>query len=207
MIHQAFLGKSFKNALYTYSRWACSSAAKIIITNLSHERASEEPQWWVEQAFVVTAGICLTVDIFHRAQNEPEVQEHLTWIERAIKTLEKWPTSSVANHGIRLLTSLLQEYNKKFEMTRSNPAAATALPSPPIPEDMAPASIAQSAETAQNSALMADMTMLSEPWTTMPGDFDMVGFEDLMDTLPLEANLDNNMFFENMLSLANSQFF
>lgn len=50
MIHQSFLGKSFTDARYTYSRWACSSSAKIIIEAMEG-RLPHEPQWWVEQVF------------------------------------------------------------------------------------------------------------------------------------------------------------
>ncbi|KAF1942168.1 hypothetical protein EJ02DRAFT_422406 [Clathrospora elynae] len=39
---------------YTYSRWACATAANNII-HLYSTRAPEEPQWWVEQAFVVSS--------------------------------------------------------------------------------------------------------------------------------------------------------
>jgi hypothetical protein len=52
MIHQAFLGRSFKSPQFTYSRWACVSSAKTIIEHMSKEREPEEPQWWVEQVRV-----------------------------------------------------------------------------------------------------------------------------------------------------------
>lgn len=53
MIHQAFLGRSFKSPQYTYSRWACVHSAKIIISELDHERESNEPQWWVKHVRLV----------------------------------------------------------------------------------------------------------------------------------------------------------
>lgn len=203
MIHQAFLGRSFKQPQYTYSRWACCNAAKITIEQLSYERDPEEPQWWVEQAFVVTAGICLALDIFHRPEKDPELGNHRMWIEKAIKTLDKWPTSSIANHGNRLLNSLLQEYSKKFEASRPNQPPSESLLG--FPENIAPASIAHAAsESAQAQPLVSDGSVPPEPW---PCDIDMTGWDDLMDTIPLGACLDNDMFLDNMLTLANSQYF
>lgn len=37
-------------------------------------------------------------------------------------------------------------------------------------------------------------------------DVDMLGFEGLMDNLPMQSGLDNNMFFESMLSLTNGPY-
>lgn len=48
MIHQSFLGRSFKDSRYTFSRWACLSSAKTIIEAMD-KRHPNEPQWWVEQ--------------------------------------------------------------------------------------------------------------------------------------------------------------
>ena len=52
MIHQAFLGRSFKSPQFTYSRWACVSSAKTIVEHMSKDREAEEPQWWVEQVII-----------------------------------------------------------------------------------------------------------------------------------------------------------
>lgn len=188
---------------------------------------------------MVTAGICLALDTFHRGEKDTELRENLIWIDKAIKvrwsgcqyqnlyrniytltkimltipqnlqTLERWPTSSVATHGNRLLNSLLQEYNKKFEASRPNPPSSASLPS--LPDNIAPASIAraatESAEANTNAqSTIPEVTIPPDQWPPI-GDMDMVGFEDLMDTLPMEAGFDNNMFFESMLSLANSQFY
>jgi hypothetical protein len=217
MMHQAFLGRSFKCPQYTYSRWACCNAAKVVIGDLAHDREPEEPQWWVEHAILVTAGICLTLDIFHRTERDAEVREHLTWIEKAIKILEQWPTSSVANHGHRLLTSLLQEYYKKMDPSRCpNTAPSTAIPA--FPENIAPQSLARAASDAvepeqqqQQPQLQANNENLGslEGWP-LPGFTDFVdvdGFGDLMDTLPVEAGLDNSLFMETMISAGTNQFY
>jgi hypothetical protein len=200
MMHQVFLGRSFKSPKYTYTRWACTNAAKIVIEEMAHERAPEEPQWWVEHAFVVTAGICLALDIFHRSDKDPEGQENHAWLERAIASLEKWPLSSVAIHGMKLLTSLNQEYKKKFDTERPTLSFANM---PTFSENIALDTLARAAtESTAAPLVVSDPAVGSDGWP-MGIDFDMVGFEDLIDTLPMEAGLDNNMFFESMSSLAN----
>jgi hypothetical protein len=108
MLHQSFLKKSFKDVRFTYTRWAVATAAKNVI-NQYGVRDDEEPQWWVEQAFVVTSAICLVLDLFHRPEIDAEAQEHLTCVHRAVRFLQQFFTSSVALHGVRLLLSLLQE--------------------------------------------------------------------------------------------------
>lgn len=84
MLHQSFLSKSFKDVRYTYTRWACATAAKNII-NLYTTREPNEPQWWVEQAFAVTASICLILDLFHRPDHDAEAQEYQACVQNAVR--------------------------------------------------------------------------------------------------------------------------
>ncbi|KAJ4293268.1 hypothetical protein N0V90_008550 [Kalmusia sp. IMI 367209] len=199
MIHQSFLGRSFKDARFTYSRWACISSAKTILEAMER-RHPKEPQWWVEQAFVVTAGLCLGLDLFHRLNHEPEAVEGHEWIEKAIKILEQWPTSSVAAHGIRLLTTLLQEHAKKSDTTRLDLRAKN----PDFPPNIAPQALADAASTAgtpappRSSPTPEEAPLGDEVWSNTEFDIDMTGFEELMDTLPLQNGFDNNVFFESL---------
>ncbi|KAF2021997.1 hypothetical protein BU24DRAFT_362964 [Aaosphaeria arxii CBS 175.79] len=204
MVHQAFLNPSFKSPQYTYSRWACATAAKQVIEEMTVERDPEEPQWWVEHAFVVTAGICLALDVFHRPDTDSEVGDYLSWVERASKSLEQWPNSSVAVHGIRLLTSLVQEYHKKTEASRPHRPASNSYQ--PLPHVVPSAPVQPVAtESAQMPTPDTEGSLPTDGWA-IPSvtDIDMEGFEDLMDTLPLEAGIDNNLFFESMQSLTNT---
>jgi hypothetical protein len=203
MIHQTFLSRSFKQPQYTYSRWACCNAAKIIIEELCHERGPEEPQWWVTQAMLVTAGMCLALDIYHRASRDPETREHIALFDKAMLTLEGWPTSSIATHGIRLLNSLLHEYHKK-----NGDCGPTSAPSglPDIPDPTTLAADATSVpETRQSQPSFSDTTAPTDSWPSGEIDFDITEFVDLMDTFPLETGLDNNIF-ESMFSLTTSQY-
>ncbi|KAF1973028.1 hypothetical protein BU23DRAFT_466187 [Bimuria novae-zelandiae CBS 107.79] len=201
MIHQSFLGRSFKDARYTYSRWACISSAKTILGAME-ERLPQEPQWWVEQAFVVTAGLCLGLDLFHRSGREPQVvEDHEKAIQKAIRILEQFPTSSVAAHGIRLLTTLLQEYAKKTDVSRLD----THTQNPGLPHNIAPQALADAAYvnppklTAQPEPTEA--TLGYEAWASTDFDIDMTGFEGLMETLPLQSGFDNTAFMDSFFAL------
>ncbi|KAF2643137.1 hypothetical protein P280DRAFT_393633 [Massarina eburnea CBS 473.64] len=194
MIHQSFLGKSFRDPRYTYSRWACLTSSNTIIDAME-KRYPEEPQWWVEQAFVVTAGLCLGLDLFHRTGKGREATEDKEGVERAIKILQQWPTSSVAHHGIHLLSSLLQEHTKKVDGN-----------DPEFPQNIAPQAIAEAATAStpmpQTDSPPAENVAVEEPWVTTDFDVDMLSFEHLMG-MPMDTGLDNNIFFENMLGLSN----
>ncbi|ORY08689.1 hypothetical protein BCR34DRAFT_569458 [Clohesyomyces aquaticus] len=199
MIHQGFMPKSFKSPRFAYSRWACIDAARHIIDEMSRVRGGEEPQWWVEQAFVVTAGLCFALDLFHRSDKEPEVQEYLGWAEKSIRILQTWPTSSIASHGVRLLGSLIYERTKRIEASKPNPP-----PSPTVeafPDSLTPLSMVQVPGLSNGESQVP-----LDAWIPNVTDFDMVGLEEFMETFPLEASLDNNMFLENMLHIANSEF-
>jgi hypothetical protein len=206
MIHQHYLSKSFKDVRYTYSRWACASAAKNII-NMYGTREAEEPQWWVEQAFVVTASICLVLDLFHRAESDPETLEYQACVQKAIRFLQQFVTSSVAVHGVRLLISLLQEYDnlKEGSSSRSVPPPTATTPARPcacVPAgtNTTDMSIPDAAELASDP----EAPLLFDDGTMFNFDIDALGFEDLMDYLPSEGSLNNNVFFDSMLSASNA---
>jgi hypothetical protein len=208
MIHQSFLGRSFKDPVgrYTYTRWACTSAAKHIIDAMS-SIDNDSPQFWIEQAFLVTAGICLGLDVFHRCDGDFEVKEHKTWVEKAIILLQRWPDSTVATHGGRLLASLLHERTEKGD---DGPHVSTSLPTPrtTLSGSVAPLTTTNASPTAP--ALVNDDSQLPPSVPVQPGnpnalstevvDSDTVMFEQLMESFPFEAGLDNNTFFQDFFT-------
>lgn len=190
MLHQSFLSKGFRNVRYAYTRWAISTSSKNII-NLYGLRDPEEPQYWVEQAFVVTSAICLALDMFHRLATDAEATEYYEYVQKAIRWLQQFPTSSVTVHGVRLLSSLLQEYNKLHEGARSQMAPTTSasvqvhdLNELPLPQHM-------------------ERPWLNDETAQFTFDIDNFAFEDLMEFLPAEGGLDANMFFGSISGLAN----
>jgi transcription elongation factor SPT5 len=206
MIHQSFLSKSFKDVRYTYTRWACTTAAKSIIGSYT-TRDAEEPQWWVEQAFVVTSGLCLLLDMFHRPYTDLEVGEDVEYLQQAIRFLQQFITSSVATHGVRLLLSLLQEYNKMHESTR--PPTAPVRAYPPASSNPAGLPIADTVRMPQEQSLPShdsQVPLSNEEAAQFTFDLDTIAFEGLMDWLPLEGGLETTVFMDNIYGLANGQF-
>ncbi|KAI4936401.1 hypothetical protein J4E85_001731 [Alternaria conjuncta] len=203
MIHQNFLSKSFKDVRYTYSRWACMSAAQSLIS-LYTTRDAQEPQWWVEQAFIITAGICLILELFHRAEADAEAQECHLHVTRAIRCLQLFHTSSVAVHGVRLLMSLMAEYEKlrdgSSQRSTLSVDTATTQTCPYIPGNTAGIPMPDTDRATQQLPLDSEVQPTFADPTTWNFDIDSLGFEDLMDYLPSEGLLNNNVLNASMLS-------
>lgn len=207
MIHQTFLNKSFKDVRYAYSRWACVTAARHVLS-LYPRREPDEPQFWVEQAFSITAGICLILDLFHRSEVNAEAKECLAYVKRAASYLACFPTSSVARHGVRVLTSLLQEYTKKVDAARasSQAARAAATPMPPLPKGYDDTSTAEAGLMPPMLPSNPQIPLSSEATAAFNFDIDMMEFEDLLDILPNEMGVDTNAFYDGMLSASNGPY-
>lgn len=210
MIHQSFLNKSFNDVRYTYSRWACATAARHVLS-LYSKREPDEPQFWVEQAFSITAGICLILDLFHRNEINAEAQEYLACVKRAVVYLASFPTSSVANHGVRVLTSLLQEYTKKVEATKGSTQArpnlqAQIIQPPQLPQGMENTSLPEAGLIPPAMPTNPEIPLPNETAGPFNFDIDMMEFEDLLDVLPIEMGVDNNAFYDSMLSAANGSY-
>jgi transcription elongation factor SPT5 len=205
MIHQSFLSKSFKDVRYTYSRWASATAAKTII-GLYTTRDPEEPQWWVEQAFIVTSSICLMLDLFHWPTIDAEAEEYQACVQHAILFLQRFTTSSVALHGVRLLLSLFQEYSKLHEGTRLQTAPTKT--SSQIPTSLADMQVTEPkhAMPDQCPSSNSEVLLSTEEANQFNFDIDTVAFEDLMDYLPPEGGFDNNMFLDSICGLNSGQY-
>jgi transcription elongation factor SPT5 len=192
MIHQSFISKSFKDVRYTYTRWACATSAKTVI-GLYTSRDPDEPQWWVEQAFIVTSSIFLMLDMFHRPGVDAEAEEYQACVQSAVRYLQMFTTSSVALHGVRLLLSLLQEYGKLHEGMRAQTCG------PGAPTDV------QVTQPVCSTHEYQDMGMASDEAAQFNFDIDMMGFEDLMEYLPSEGGFDSSVFFDSICELATGQ--
>ena len=110
MVHRSFLGKSLTDPTFEHTRKTCMEASKTILKEVRQALdVGEGPMLWIDQAFMVAAGITLSLDIFHRKTTEPEYEEHRKHVETTIKMLSSFENSMIAMRGVRLLTSLLAE--------------------------------------------------------------------------------------------------
>ena len=178
------------------------TAAQNII-NIYNARDANEPQWWVEQAFVVTAGICMILELFHRAEADGEAQEYQLYVKKAVRFLQLFYTSSVAVHGVRLLMSLLQEYEKLKEVssTKTAPPMETSASRPCacVSDNIEDISITDAARGSHAFPVVPDIQLSFDDAFNF--DIDALGFDDLMNYLPsVEGSLDNNVFHTSMLS-------
>lgn len=210
MIHQSFLNKSFRDVRYTYSRWACATAARHVLS-LYITRRPDEPQFWVEQAFSVAAGICLILDLFHRTDFDAEAEEYLACVKRAVTYLASFPTSSVASHGVRVLTSLLQEYTKKIDASRGNTQTRPSTQAQTSQASQAPkgfedASISKTRPQPATWPANLEVPLSNETTAAFNFDIDMMDFEDLLDILPPEMGVDGSTFYDSMLSAASGSY-
>ncbi|KNG47730.1 hypothetical protein TW65_05535 [Stemphylium lycopersici] len=102
MIHRKFLGLSFTNSAFSFTRRTCIAASKTILKEALSANDEQGPVLWIEQAFSVAAGIILGLDLFHRAPTEKEFGEHNGLVEDAIEYLKKFEGSRIASRGVQL---------------------------------------------------------------------------------------------------------
>lgn len=110
MIHRRFLGMSFHDKRFDFTRRTCLAAAKTIINEMKQDDSDKNPIFWTIQAFSVAAGIILSLDNFNRHQSTREHEENRQLITETISILSKSVyISSIAARGTRLLNELLAE--------------------------------------------------------------------------------------------------
>jgi hypothetical protein len=109
MIHRKFLGLSFTNSAFAFTRRTCIAASKTILKEARAARDDNGPVLWIDQAFVVAAGIILSLDAFHRKPDETEFLEHQRLAGQAIEYLTQFQESKISIRGLQLLSFLTSE--------------------------------------------------------------------------------------------------
>ena len=109
MIHRRFLGLSFTNSAFSFTRRTCVAAAKTILKEALSASDQDGPVLWIEQAFSVAAGIVLCLDIAHREPNQQDLEYHTSLMERTITYLKSFVTNKMASRGADLLLALQKE--------------------------------------------------------------------------------------------------
>jgi hypothetical protein len=112
MIHRRFLGLSFTNTAFSFTRRTCVAAAKTILKEALSAKDQEGPIIWIEQAFSVAAGIVLCLDIAHREPDQGDLEHHATLMERTITYLRSFEASKIASRGAQLLSTLQREVQR-----------------------------------------------------------------------------------------------
>jgi hypothetical protein len=112
MIHRRFLGLSFTNTAFSFTRRTCVAAAKTILKESLSAKDQDGPIIWIEQAFSVAAGIVLCLDIAHREPDQDDLEYHATLMGRTVTYLRSFEASKIASRGAQLLATLQREVER-----------------------------------------------------------------------------------------------
>lgn len=112
MIHRRFLGLSFTNTAFSFTRRTCVAAANTILKEALSAKDQDGPIIWIEQAFSVAAGIVLCLDIAHREPDQDDLEHHAALMERTITYLRGFGASKIASRGAQLLSTLQREVQR-----------------------------------------------------------------------------------------------
>lgn len=104
--HRKFIGLSFTNTAFAFTRRTCLAAAKTILHEALVASDDAAPVLWIEQAFSVAAGIILSLDMLHRNPADREFGEYKQLIAKTIAYLERFEHNKIATRGVQLLASL-----------------------------------------------------------------------------------------------------
>ena len=217
MIHRPFLGRSFTEPAFEYSRQACLESSKVILKEAKQAHDEEGPSFWIDQAFMVAAGITLALDIFHRKDDEPELAEHRRLVDATINMLGKFENSMIGIRGVKLLSSLLTEqarmmanntlatYRRQQQENGEPPQKRQKFDLPRFVENFAGNdSFTQSLKSAFRGPDPA--TELFEPGTNpAAGQFDDMpiltpAYEKFEQLFPPQGGFSNQFLFEDLLN-------
>ncbi|OAP61633.1 hypothetical protein AYL99_03836 [Fonsecaea erecta] len=220
MIHRAFLGRSFTEQAFDFTRRTCMAAAKTILKEARQAYDEEGPMLWIDQAFMVAAGITLALDIFHRRTNEPEYEEHRKLVENTITMLGKFENSMIAMRGIRLLSSLLAEqarltadqtlenYRKRTHDSMSGDRGQPKRQKFNVPKfvesfvgnDSFTHSLRSANRGAEPSMDLYEPTETKTPGIQEPVITSDLGYETFEQLFPPHTGISNNFLFEDLLN-------
>ena len=177
---------------------------------------------WIDQAFMVAAGITLALDIFHRKPNEPEFEEHRKLVDNTIVLLGKFENSMISMRGIRLLSSLLAEqarltadqtlenYRKRTHDSiigdRAQPKRQKFNVPKFVENFVGTDSFTNSLRTANRGVEPSlDLYEPAESRSRTPGSQDPVitsdlGYETFEQLFPPHTGISNNFLFEDLLN-------
>ncbi|KAI5480534.1 C6 transcription factor [Pseudohyphozyma bogoriensis] len=126
IIHRTFLGRSFRDPRYTYSRRAATDAARRVLTQFVSQMAAHQPQLWTSIYHAVSASNLLLLEVFQSSTTDPadEVAEKRKEVQVALSHLTLLaPTSPIAARGVQLLSTLLAEEAKHRQLESAQSSA------------------------------------------------------------------------------------
>lgn len=108
MIHRKFLGASFTNPVFAFTRRCCLAASRTIINECRHVASEQGPILWIYHAFVVAASIIVCLDLLHRDASDPDFVTQRKLVEDGLHILKILQPSMIAKRGEGLIAALLK---------------------------------------------------------------------------------------------------
>lgn len=196
--HRKFVGLSFTNTAFSFTRRTCLAASKTILKEAFAATDQDAPALWIDQAFAVAAGIILSLDILHRKPSEKEFEEHRQLVTDTIEYLKRFDYSKIASRGVHLLSSLQQELERFGPIDsrkRTRPA-----------EDIGSITSRKRARIFDVQTFIRDVSQnlgVTSPAATSNDDISGNAMEDAWDVfndlLPLQIGFDGEFLFDELL--------
>ncbi|GAA5910394.1 uncharacterized protein JCM6883_002992 [Sporobolomyces salmoneus] len=111
--HRVFLGRSFRDPRFAYSRKAAIEAARSVIQEIARSDTHYQPLWTLP-FHTIAASTSLILDIFQSSSTDPDIPNKRKEVECALQNLQKLSEegSKIATRGVQLLSALLAEEAK-----------------------------------------------------------------------------------------------
>lgn len=174
ILHRHFLGRSFRDEAFAYTRWASVEASKLIIREVEQSFAyPERPSIWNDQAHLTGAGVTLCLDVMHRNESDMEHAEHRKLVDKVMFMLAECRNSVLASRGHRLLSSMLKESvkNPPAKSTADNTQAASHIDKNNESESLSwPIENRETIDTVRTIAKPNEGAVIGHPTPTSQGD-------------------------------------
>lgn len=117
MIHRPFLFRSFQEPQYAYTRKTCVSAASTILRTHQQIIDADDISIWTHSAFCITAAMVIGLElVYPRGDNTEKRAEYWLLITAARDRLNKRQGDIMADRGVRLIDTVLQEADRSLQM-------------------------------------------------------------------------------------------
>ncbi|GAA5929142.1 uncharacterized protein JCM15063_004064 [Sporobolomyces koalae] len=112
--HRVFLGRSFRDPRYAYSRRSAIEAARSVIQEIARGSETHYQHLWTLPFHTIAASTTIILDIFQSSSADPDIPNKRREVELALEQLRKLSDegSQIATRGVQLLSTLLAEEAK-----------------------------------------------------------------------------------------------
>lgn len=196
--HRRFVGLSFSNTAFSFTRRTCVAASNTILREAFAARDELGPVLWIDQAFAVAAGIILSLDMIHGKPGENKFEEQRKLVADTIGYLKRFEQSKIAVRGVHLLSFLEQELDANGPTSSRKRAAPTeSIGFPPSRKRTRAFNIQAFIRDVSQNLGVTPPTPDANP--EPEGPVDEGAWEAFMDLLPPQTGFDGQYLFGSLL--------